>query len=109
MEKPRAKKVLIVATVILSLGTIVSLPLALTSVFLFDAPGSEKNPATIALFWSALTAPVGGILAIALAWIFYATDRLKAACCFTLLPLANLAGGGIALLWLELFNGGRFS
>lgn len=109
MEKPRTRKILIWATTVLSLGTLVGLPLALTSVFLFDAPGSEKNPATIMLFVSALTAPVVSVLAIVLAWILYATNRLKAACWITLLPLVNLVGGGVALAWLEIFNSGRLS
>ncbi|MDQ6765990.1 MAG: hypothetical protein M3Z22_07825, partial [Verrucomicrobiota bacterium] len=82
---------------------------ALTSVFLFDAPGSEKNPATIVLFWSALSFPLACLLSVVSSWILYQCDRFTAAGWAALVPILNVAGGGAALLWLELFNGGRFS
>ena len=109
MTKERARKFLIATTVVLCLVGLGGLALAVTSLFLFDAPGSEKNPATILLFVCALTLPVTSILSIAVPWIFYARKHYRAACLLALAPVLNLAGGAGALIWLEIFNGGRFS
>ena len=109
MTQKRARKFLIVSTAVLCLVGFGGLALAFTSVFLFDAPGSEKNPATILLFVCALTLPVTSILSIAVPWIVYARKHYRAACLLAFVPVLNLAGGAGALIWLEIFNGGRFS
>jgi hypothetical protein len=82
---------------------------ALTSIFLFDAPGSEKNPATILLFCAALTLPIACLISIILSWTLYARKHFAGACYTSFLPAVNLVCGAAALLWLELFNGGQFS
>jgi hypothetical protein len=109
VSQRRAKTCLIVTTIVFSLGAVLSLLPAITSVFLFDAPGSEKNRATIVLFCSALTLPVACVVAVAGSWIFYVMKKFRAACWFAFLPLVNVACGAAAAIWLEIFNGGRFS
>jgi hypothetical protein len=104
-----SRKCLIITTIAFSLVALVGLMPALTSFFLFDAPGSEKNPATILLFCSALTLPVVCLVCIALSWIVYARKHFTAACWISFVPTLNLICAAGALLWLELFNGGRFS
>lgn len=93
----------------LSLGAVLGVFLAFTSLFLFDAPGSEKNPATIVLFFSAVTLPVACLASIALSWILYLRRRFTGARVISMLPLLNLLTGALALIYLELFCGGRFS
>jgi hypothetical protein len=63
---------------------------ALYSVMLFDAPGSERNPAVVALFWSVLTFPVVCFLSVGLAWLAYACKWSRTACVVALLPLVNV-------------------
>ena len=109
MTKERTCMFLRVTTAVLCLVGFGGLVLALTSFFLFDAPGSEKNPATILLFVCALTLPVTSMLSIAVPWICYARKHYRAACLIAFVPVLNLAGGAGALIWLEIFNGGRFN
>jgi heme/copper-type cytochrome/quinol oxidase subunit 2 len=107
MKPPRVW--LIVTTVLFAGGALVGLVGAMSSFFLFDAPGSEKNSAVWVLFWSLLTFPVVCVVAIAAAWIAYALKRFVFARCISLLPLVNIIAGGTAMLWLEIANGGRFN
>ena len=107
-QKP-AHTCLIIATIVFSLGGLLGLLPAMTSFFLFDAPGSEKNPATIVVFFSALTLPVVCFVSIGTSWVLYARKHFVVACCIAFLPIVNLACGASALIWLEIFNGGRFN
>ena len=109
MTQKSARRCLIISTIVFGLTTLPGVPLALTSFFLFDAPGSEKNPATIVLFWSALTLPVACFGWVALSWILYAKQKFAAATWISFLPAINLLCGGGALIWLQIYNGGRFS
>ena len=109
LQQKTARTFLIVSTILFSLGGILGLLPALTSFFLFDAPGSENNPATILLFCCALTLPVVCLLALLAAWILYRRKNYRIACGISLLPLLNITGAVAALLWLELFNGGQFN
>jgi hypothetical protein len=109
VKQTTARTFLLVSTIFFVCGGALGLLPALTSFFLFDAPGSEKNPATILLFWSALTFPLVCVLSLAAAWILYARKHFAVACWVSLLPLVNLCGGAGALLWLQLFNNGQFS
>ncbi len=107
-QKP-TRTCLIIATVLFSLGGLVGLLPALTSFFLFDAPGSDKNPATILLFCSAVTFPLLCLVSVVLSWILYARERFTASCWIAFLPVVNVVAGTLALLWLELFNNGLLS
>jgi O-antigen/teichoic acid export membrane protein len=109
MSQKSARRCLIITTVVFGLAGVLGLLPALTSVFLFDAPGSEKNPATIVLFFSALTLPIACLISIVLSWVFYARERFRSACYISFLPVVNLLCGAAALIWLELFNAGQFS
>ena len=100
---------LIVTTILFGGGALVGTFPALFSFFLFDAPGSETNPATILLFCSALSFPVVCLASIALSWILYTRKRWRAACWAAFLPGLNLLAGAAALLFLEFFNGGRLN
>ena len=109
MQQKTARTFLIVSTILFSLGGILGLLPALTSFFLFDAPGSENNPATILLFCCALTLPVVCLVALLAAWILYRWKYYRVACGISLLPLLNITGAVAALVWLEIFNRGQFN
>ncbi|HEY2614095.1 MAG TPA: hypothetical protein VGI42_00155, partial [Chthoniobacterales bacterium] len=80
MEKRRVRTLLIVATIFFSLGALAGIFPAMFSPMMFDAPGSEHNLTTIVLFLSVLTFPISCLLGIALSWIFYGLNFLRAAC-----------------------------
>jgi hypothetical protein len=109
MTQKSARRYLIISTIVVGLIGAPGVLLALTSFFLFDAPGSEKNPATILLFFSALTLPLVCLLSIVLSWILYARQKFTVACFVAFVPIVNVVCGAGALIWLELFNGGRLS
>lgn len=104
-----ARTWMLATTIVFGILGLLSLLPALTSFFLFDAPGSEKNPCTIALFISALTMPLNCAASMALSWIFYLRKHFAAARWISLFPVINLVTGACALLWLEIFNHGNFS
>jgi hypothetical protein len=109
LPQKRTRTFLIVTTVIFSLGGLLGILPAITSVFLFDSPGSEKNPATIILFANALTFPLACLTSVVVSWVLYAAKRYTLAVVLAFLPLVNVIMGAGALVWLELFNDGRFS
>lgn len=81
---------------------------ALFSVMLFDAPGSESNPATIALALAVATFPFVCLGA--------AVQSLRSASAdsggdyrLLFLPLLNIVVAAIAVAWIEAFQNGRFN
>ena len=63
--------ILIVASVVFTLAVTPGVWAAMMSVMLFDAPGSEHNPAVLAFFYTIVSFPILCILSLA-SWIFYA-------------------------------------
>ena len=90
------------------LGALSLVPAAF-SVTMFDAPGSEKNPATRLLFWSIFTVPLACLLAIVLAWLLYLAWASAAANVFVHLPLVNIVSILLGVIWLKRVYGGRFN
>ena len=109
LSQKSARTWILVTTFVFGATGALGILLALTSFFLFDAPGSEKNPATNLLFCCALTLPIVCLASIVMSWVLYARKHFAMASGISLLPLVNLAGGAAALLWLQLFNHGNFS
>lgn len=103
------KVFLIVTTVLWAVGAVAGILPAMMSPMMFDAPGSEKNAATILLFSAVLSWPVVCLIAITGAWILFAVGWCKTARWLALLPLLNLIAGVLAFVWLDLFNAGLFS
>lgn len=107
---------LFVATVILVVGAVVGFLPAVMTPMMFDAPGSLENPATVILALSVATFPITCILAVLLSWLMALLPLMARfpqhytwACTLTGLPLINIAIGGLALVWLLVFNNGYFS
>lgn len=82
--------------------------MALMSPMIFDAPGSEENPPVILLFSSIVSFPLLCIVGVALGWIAIARRRDRGALWFSLLPLLPIVAGVVAIIWLQMSNGGQF-
>lgn len=93
---------LIVATVFFGIAGLFSLPLVMMSPMMFDAPGSERNPAIVIFFWCLISFPVICGLSIFLSWIWYKRERFQAARLVSLAPLLSLIVGATALGFLVL-------
>ena len=109
MRRGRAKLIVILATVLwVGLGLFSVLP-AMFSVMMFDAPGSDANPATWALFASVVSFPFvcGG--AVATSWAAFRAGEFAKACWCACLPVINLAVGGAASAWITLAQDGKFA
>ena len=90
-----------------SCGLLSLVPLAL-SPLVFSEPGSDQNPATVALFLSVATFPLVCLLATAVAWLLYRDYRYTAASVVALLPVVNLLAAAVAVVCLLTVFGGRF-
>jgi len=108
MQRNRARNWLIAATVLFAIGGLLSLLPAMMSGMMFDAPGSERNPATIAIFVSVISFPVVCVLSILVSWILYRCGRLEAALLASAAPLVNLLILAVALGCLNWLYGGHF-
>ena len=100
---------LIIETILSIPGIVVGAFVAAMSVMMFDAPGSNENPALILLFCSIAGLPVSLFAGVVLAWIALAMKRDRAALWLSLLPLLPLLTGVVALLWLQFGYGGNFA
>jgi len=96
--------------------TLVWIPLALASalpamfaVMAFDAPGSERNPATIALVAATMSFPLVAIVAVLESWNRYRQGSFALACRWACLPLVNLAVAAAGVAWITFVQGGRFA
>lgn len=99
---------LIVETVLGVPAVAGGLVMAMMSVMVFDAPGSESNPPVVLLFASIAGFPLACIVGVILAWIAFARRRDRGAMWFSLLPLLPIVAGIVAMIWLQIGNGGRF-
>jgi len=82
------KTLWIVLTVVWILAGVGSAFLALMSVFMFDAPGSESSPLTIALFVCMVVLPGFWFLSAGIPWLLRTRTF---ATWFFLLPVVDLA------------------
>lgn len=85
---------------------LVSVLFAVSSVFMFDAPGSTSSPITIALFGTAVLLPFAWFVGAALPWVF---QRWRFGMWLFLLPLVDLAVIVSLVVALEAFCGGQFT
>jgi hypothetical protein len=90
------------------LGVVSVIP-AMFSVMAFDAPGSESNPATMALVASVMSFPFACAIAVARIWRAYRGDEISLACRWACLPLVNVLVAGAAMAWITWFQGGKFA
>lgn len=81
---------------------------ALFSVMLFDAPGSESNPATIALALAVATFPFV-CFGAAVQALRSAADESGGDYRLLFVPLLNVVVAALAVAWIEAFQNGRFN
>ena len=109
MTPTRAKMIVSVTTVIWAVLGSLSLIPAGFSVMMFDAPGSERNVATITLVCSMLGFPLSCVVAAILSHQKMHQGNFSTACLWACLPLLVIAVGGTALTWICLVQGGHFN
>lgn len=83
-----------------------SVLLALTSVFMFDAPGATSSPLTITLFFAVLTLPLFWLLGAGLPWAFRSKGFAK---WLFLLPFCDIVVIGMTIAAITRFCGGSFA
>jgi hypothetical protein len=92
----------IVLSIVWIAAGLVSIALAITTPFLFDAPGSESSPLTVTLAIAVAVLPPCFFASVVLRWVF----RWKG---FFLLPVLDLAVIGIDVVAIDRFCGGSFT
>jgi hypothetical protein len=105
----RARTFVIIGTVIHVALAALSLVAALTTLFMFDAPGSEKNPYLLTMVWSIWLFPVACAIAIIVGWIAYFLKSLTLARLVFLLPIVNIIVGAIGFVLLSKICHGDFA
>ena len=95
-QKKAVRTWLILTTVFFCIAGLLSLVPVMMSPMIFDAPGSERNPAAIVLFVCIISFPVICIVSIPLSWVCYKRERFRAARLVSLAPLVNFAVGAFA-------------
>ena len=109
VTKSSAKRIVVAATVAWALLGLASVIPAMFSVMMFDAPGSTSNLPTIALVASLMSFPFACVIALVEAWGSYRREDYSRARCWAGLPLINLTLGGAAVVWILLFQDGKFA
>jgi hypothetical protein len=99
----------------LILETVLAIPsvaiggfMAMMSVMMFDAPGTERNPAVILLFSSMVAFPLACLAAVILGWIAIGMRRDRLALWLSLLPVLPIVTGVIGIVWLQVAYDGSF-
>lgn len=103
------KNYLTISSVIVGSMAFASIMPALMSAMMFDAPGSEENPATNAMFYAMFSFPLVCLLSIPLAWLLYAGSYLRAAAVAIWLCVVNIIVFVIGIVCLEIFYDGKFN
>jgi hypothetical protein len=110
MQRTGTRNWLIVTSIVFG-GTFVvlSFPLLIASVMMFDAPGSQGNPPTVLLFWSVISFPVLCLFSIVGSWVLYRFTKDTAARLVSLLPLVSGLLFLVGWFWLDVSCGGNFN
>lgn len=103
------KLYLALMSVVVTLLGVASVFPALFSVTMFDAPGSTRNPATIALFVAVASCPFVCYGAVTGAWALYTVSQRRLAAIAIWAPATNLVVGVIAYYCLQTFYDGKFN
>jgi hypothetical protein len=96
----------VVATVVSVFAAFVSAAPAVMSFMLFDAPGSDSSPLTVALFFCALTLPLFCLAGAGVPWMFRAT---RMGTYLFLIPFVDIAAIVVVLVLMQTLCGGSFS
>lgn len=104
------KKLIIILNIIFILIGLVSIPLALTSPMLFDAPGSEDNKILYVTLFSILVLPVSCFGAVFYSLhAFYKQNQFKKALKVLFIPCFVLLVFLGSMEAIEVFCAGQFS
>ncbi|RPJ61651.1 MAG: hypothetical protein EHM12_05125 [Dehalococcoidia bacterium] len=82
-------KTLYIVLIVIALATLLPWPfVAYTSLFAFDAPGSDKDPATLAMTVPIWIYPVILLGSAGISWLMYRRKKLNLAIVLACIPLA---------------------
>ena len=98
----------ITSTVFGGMFVVLSFPLLIASVMMFDSPGSQGNPPTVLLFWSVISFPILCLFSIVGSWVLYRFTKDTAARLVSLLPLVSVLLFLAGWFWLDMSCGGNF-
>lgn len=90
--------VLLIVTIFFALAIVPAIYISMMSVMLFDAPGSEKNPAVLAFFYTVVSFPILCGVSFT-SWIFFLLKLYKTSVVVSLLPLLSLLAGVFQLVF----------
>ncbi len=107
--RARTRTYLLLASGVWVVAGMLGLVVAAFSCMLFDAPGSENNPATVAVFFTLVSFPIVCAAAIAISWTLYSLRLHLAACMISLLPLVDILAVIAAIVCSSVFYGGRLN
>lgn len=104
------RKLIIGLNILFLIIGFLSIGLALTSVMIFDSPGSENNPYVWGAFWSAVALPFTclGSVIVSLR-ILFKSSNYKKALWVSLTPCIVIGIFGICLLLIQIYCQGSFS
>ena len=77
--------------------------------FIFDAPNSEKNPATVALFWTILALPFTSVGSLLVAGSLKNRERLDLGWKVMLIPAIDIVLIFASVIWLTFRYHGQFN
>ncbi|MBS0211334.1 MAG: hypothetical protein JSS27_20510 [Planctomycetes bacterium] len=101
---------MIVTSILLGIAAFGGTFVAAFGVMMFDAPGSENAPGTIALFASVCAFPIVCGATLVGSWILYSQRMYKLACAITVaLPLLNALAIVAAIIWVDTVQAGKFA
>lgn len=108
-ETKRTRKILVFFTILYLILLLPMFILAVSSIFLFDSPGSEKSPLTVAFAISLVGTPLLTILSMVAAWILYGLKNNRAPKIVILVPFLGILAIIVSIVFIETFCDGYFS
>ncbi len=109
MKQKDLKNFIKVINLLITISIVLWVPIAFSTLFFFDAPGSENNLFTQALAGSIWFYPVMAITGIVKSRDAYKADDLSNSFKFSLIPVGWLIVIGLIIYALVFFCGGRFT
>lgn len=103
------KRTMVGLTILWVVCVVAAVPVALFSMFMFDAPGSDKNPLTIALAASLWSFPVLAAASPLASWIARVAGAARVSKLLMAAPALSIVAVIASWVALELLCGGSFA
>ena len=104
------KNLLLFLNMLFGIIGFLAIPMALMSVMMFDAPGSENNNYVWMAFWSMVALPFTCLISVACSsYIARHSQNYKKALLIALLPCIVIAVIILSFVLIQIYCGGSFS